>query len=94
MSRSWYVYLIRCANGHLYTGITTDPERRLAEHRGKQGKGAKFLKGKGPLAMVWQQAVAGRSSALKAEYFIKQLSKSDKELIVNRQLPINEVIDG
>ena len=94
VSNPWYVYLIRCANGHLYTGVTTDPQRRLAEHRGEQGKGAKFLKGKGPLTLVWQQPVTDRSSALKAEYFIKQLTKSDKELIVNRQLSVDEVIGG
>jgi len=78
----WSVYIIRCANNALYTGITTDIERRLQEHQGKNGKGAKALKGKGPLQIVWHTTAKDRSHASKLEYNIKQLSKADKERLV------------
>ncbi|MDQ6973135.1 MAG: GIY-YIG nuclease family protein, partial [Mariprofundaceae bacterium] len=57
--------MIRCRNGHLYTGISTDVERRLSEHR--TGKGAKYLRGKDPLELVLQQRIGSHSDALKAE---------------------------
>ncbi len=74
--------MIRCANNSLYTGITTDLERRLAEHRDKDGKGAKALRGKGPIEMVWDTEATDRSEASQVEYQIKKLSKSDKERLV------------
>ena len=79
---NWYVYIIRSANDSLYTGITTDIERRFQEHQGKTSKGAKALKGKGPLQLVWQLPATDRSQASKLEYSIKQLSKADKERLV------------
>ena len=84
----WSVYIIRCANNALYTGITTDIERRLKEHRGKNGKGAKALKGKGPLQMVWHTSVENRSVASKLEYQIKQLNKPSKEQLINSPAPL------
>jgi len=78
---TWFLYLIRCKDGSLYTGITTDVDRRFAEHQ--SGKGAKYLRGKAPLTLVFQQKVGSRSAALKAEASIKQLSKADKEGIVS-----------
>jgi len=90
---NWFVYIIRSANNSLYTGITTDIDRRLQEHQGKNSKGAKALKGKGPLRMVWHTTVKDRSHASKLEYNIKQLSKADKERLVSgdyRLLPALE----
>jgi len=78
---TWFLYLIRCKDGSLYTGITTDVERRFIEHQ--SGKGAKYLRGKAPLTLAFQQKVGSRSAALKAEASIKQLSKADKEIIIN-----------
>jgi len=78
--KTWFLYLIRCNNGRLYTGISTDVQRRLAEH--EAGKGAKFLRGKGPLAVVFQQPAGSRSEALKAEAALKKLSRTDKEAVV------------
>jgi len=94
MSNTWYVYLIRLANGHLYTGITTDPRRRLKEHCGDRSKGAKSLKGKGPLTLVWQQPVADKSMALRIEYQIKRLAKADKERIVAQHLAAADIVRG
>lgn len=80
---NWFIYIIRCANNTLYTGITTDIERRFQEHQGEDGKGSKYLKGKGPLTLAWKTQVADRSHASKLEYKIKQLSKSNKERLVS-----------
>ncbi len=76
----WQVYLVRAANGALYCGITTDPQRRLAEHRA--GKGARFFHSSPALAMVYLEACASKPVALRREYAIKQLSKAAKEQLV------------
>ena len=85
----WTVYMIRCRDGSLYTGITTDLDRRVEEHRDiavvkkpAAQKGAKALRGKGPLELVFSHSVEDRSIASKLEYWIKQLKKSDKESLV------------
>jgi putative endonuclease len=85
---NWFVYVIRSANNSLYTGITTNIERRLQEHQGKNGKGAKALKGKGPLKMVWHTTAIDRSHASKLEYNIKQLNKADKERLVTGEIDL------
>lgn len=87
---SWYLYLIRCTDNRLYTGITTDVERRFAQHQA--GKGAKALRGKGELALVFSQAVGDRSLALRAEYRIKQLSKAEKERLVGGKMSLEELL--
>ncbi|MGU3524665.1 GIY-YIG nuclease family protein [Enterobacteriaceae bacterium C23F] len=76
----WFVYLIRSADNRLYTGITTDVERRFAEHQ--SGKGAKALRGKGELQLAFARVVGDRSLALRVEYQIKQLTKRQKERLV------------
>lgn len=76
----WHLYMLRMANGMLYTGITTDVMRRMAQHQ--VGKGAKALRGKGELALVFHCQVGGHSRALKLEYRVKQLSKQQKERLV------------
>lgn len=77
----WYLYLIRTASGALYTGISTDPERRLREHEVGM-RGARSLRGRGPLELVHRQAAGDRSTALKLEYAVKRLSRQDKERLV------------
>lgn len=76
-------------NGALYCGITNDLERRFKMHQA--GKGAKALRGKGPLQLVWSQQLADRTSALKLEYQIKRLTKASKEKIVaeNKQVGLS-----
>ncbi|MDX8390563.1 MAG: GIY-YIG nuclease family protein [Mariprofundaceae bacterium] len=80
---TWYLYMIRTPSGQLYTGITTDIDRRLLEH--KTGKGSKYLRGKSPLTLVFSQAIGDRSQALKTELAVKKLSKSNKEKLVQGQ---------
>ena len=77
----WYLYMIRSNYGSLYTGITTDIERRFQEHSGGS-KGARALRGKGPLELVYCQPVADRSQASRLEAAIKKLTKSKKEQLV------------
>ncbi|MFP9528117.1 GIY-YIG nuclease family protein [Pectobacterium brasiliense] len=79
----WYLYILRTVAGVLYTGITTDVSRRLNQHQ--TGKGAKALRGKGELTLVFHCRVGNRSDALKLEYRIKQLSKNQKERLVQDQ---------
>ena len=76
----WFLYLIRTADNTLYTGITTDVQRRLAQHQA--GKGAKALRGKEGLALAFFAEVGERGLALKLEYRIKQLTKRQKERLV------------
>lgn len=85
-SVNWYVYMLRTGAGHLYTGISTDPLRRLQQH--ENGKaGARSLRGKGPLQLVWQQTAVDRSSASKVEAAIKKLAKTAKERLVAEASP-------
>jgi len=77
----WHLYLLRTLSGMLYTGITTDVERRFAQHQA--GKGAKALRGKGPLQLVFSCCVGDRGQALRLEYRVKQLSKKEKEKLVS-----------
>jgi len=89
---TWSLYLIRLDSGHLYTGITTDVERRFSEH--KNGRGAKFLRGKKGLKLVFNSEVGDRSSALKIEAAIKKLPKHRKEALINGDFSINELSPG
>ena len=77
----WWVYMLRTGEGHLYTGISTDPQRRLREHETSR-RGARSLRGKGPLQLVWQEAAADRSEASKREAVLKKLGKAAKEQLV------------
>lgn len=76
----WYLYMIRCKGNLLYTGITTDVQQRFATHQA--GKGAKFLRGKAPLELVYQSKIGSHSQALKMELYIKKCSKDVKEHII------------
>ncbi len=75
---SWSVYLLRCGDGSLYTGIAKDVSRRVAEHREGE-KGAKYLRGRGPLDLIYQQEIGDRSLAAKIEHRVKRFPKEDKE---------------
>lgn len=79
----WYLYILRCGDGTLYTGITTDVERRLEEHR--QGRGAKYTRGRGPLELAYQEECGTHSEALKREYAVKQLTREEKEDLIGNK---------
>lgn len=73
---SWYIYILRCVDDTLYTGITDDVEKRFAAHCA--GKGAKYTRGRGPLALVYTEEAEDKSAALKREHAIKKLSRAEK----------------
>lgn len=76
----WSVYLVRTAGGELYTGIATDVGRRFGEHT--RGRGAKYLRGRGPLAIAYRRVVGEHGLALRVERRIKRLARAEKELLV------------
>ncbi len=78
----WFVYIVRCADNSLYTGITTDVARRLREHNGETKNGARYTKMKRPVIMVYMETKKTRSSALKREYAIKTLSHTEKNRLI------------
>ena len=88
----WSIYLLRCADGSMYTGIATDVSRRISEH--EQGKrGAKYLRGRGPFELFYQRAVGDRSVATRIEYCVKQLSRSEKENLQRLPARIDELLN-
>lgn len=76
MENTWYLYILRCKDGSLYTGITTDVEKRLEAHR--SGKGAKYTRGRAPLELVYREECGTHSDALKREFAIKALTREEK----------------
>lgn len=79
---AWYVYMLRCADNSLYTGITTDIERRLDEHNRSDRLAARYTRARRPVSLVWQEQHFDRSSALKREAALKRLSRSAKEGLI------------
>ena len=88
---TWSVYLLRCADGSLYTGIATDVSRRLSEHQNGD-KGAKYLRGRGPLQLVFHQRIGDRSLATKIEHRIKRFPKEYKEDLGELPRRIEELV--
>ena len=82
MGNMWKLYILRCGDGSLYTGITTDVEKRLEAHR--TGKGAKYTRGRGPLELVYREECGNHSAALKRELEIKKLSREEKEKLIEK----------
>lgn len=76
----WYLYILRCGDNSLYTGITTDVEKRFAVHC--SGRGAKYTRGRGPLKLVYREAVGSYSEALKRERSVKSMKRNQKEKMI------------
>ena len=76
VEKTWYVYILRCRDDTLYTGITDDLNRRLEAHNA--GKGAKYTRSRGPVTLCYSEKQESYSAALKREYAIKQLSRAEK----------------
>ena len=81
----WTVYIIRCTDESLYTGVTTDVERRFREHAGSK-KGARYFNGRQPMEVVYREVGHDRSSACRREAAIKKLSRENKLLLINKEL--------
>lgn len=78
----WSVYMIRCGDDSLYTGIATDVDRRFCEHESQSPKSAKYVRGRLPLTLVYRKEIGNRSQAGKEEIRIKALSKTAKLRLV------------
>lgn len=83
---SWYVYLLNCADDSYYTGITTDPKRRLQEHNENDKKAAKYTRARRPLKMVYFELCQSRSDAAVREYEIRKLSRKKKIVLAGSML--------
>ncbi|MFW6083228.1 MAG: GIY-YIG nuclease family protein [Thermoplasmatota archaeon] len=81
MNDMWFVYILRLSDDSLYTGITNDLEKRLEAHR--EGNGSKYVRSRLPLELVYCETVENRSEATKREMEIKDLSKEEKEELVD-----------
>ncbi len=91
MSADYSLYILRCADGTLYTGISTDIARRVDEHRSGK-RGAKYLRGKTPLELVYTVLVGDRSTATRAEFFVKQLDRAGKQKLIAGQLSLDDLL--
>ncbi|MBC8212342.1 MAG: GIY-YIG nuclease family protein [Gammaproteobacteria bacterium] len=82
---NWAVYILRCSDDSLYTGITTDVERRVEEHNGNSNKcGARFTRSRQPVTLVYREAANNRSEASKREMAIKALSRDQKLALIDQ----------
>ncbi len=81
----WWVYVLRCRDGTLYTGVTTDVVRRLAQHNA--GTASKYTRSRRPVAMVYREAATGHGAALRREFAIKKLSRAAKDALIASQRP-------
>ena len=89
----WFVYILRCNDGTLYTGIATDVARRFVEHREGGYRAARYLRGRGPLELSYQSRLGGRSLALRVEDRVKRLSKERKEELVRSRPSAEDLLD-
>jgi putative endonuclease len=78
--KAWWVYIVECNDGTYYTGISNDVEHRVSQHN--LGHGAKYTNSKKPVSLVYSERLASRSEALKKEYLVKQLSRFQKQQLV------------
>ncbi|UTA46495.1 GIY-YIG nuclease family protein [Simiduia sp. 21SJ11W-1] len=84
-SKLWFVYIIETSDQRLYTGITTDVQRRFEQHA--MGRGAKFFRGRRPVRVCYRESHPDRSSASKREWHIKQLSRRQKQQLIDQPVP-------
>lgn len=82
MENNHFVYILRCADNTLYTGYTTNIKRRIKMH--ESGKGAKYTRGRAPFTLVFEQSFPTKSEAMQKEHAIKQLSRSEKVMLINK----------
>lgn len=89
----WYVYIVRTAGNTLYTGVSTDVQRRLAEHQAGGPRCARSLRGRGPLELVFWQAVGSRSRALRLEWQIKRWPRARKDALIQGRRSLDAAAD-
>ena len=91
---NWFVYMLRCMDGSLYTGVTTDLERRIKEHNGEgaKGRGAKYTKARRPVTLVYCEKANNRSSSQVREGELRKLSKTQKEKLLRIKISVIKLI--
>ena len=82
-SSAWYVYLLRCADDTLYAGVARDLPRRLRQHNGELGGGARYTRSRRPVTLAWSESCASRSVALQREMQIKRLTRPQKLSLIS-----------
>ncbi len=87
METIWYLYILRCGDGTLYTGITTDVDKRLETHR--SGKGAKYTRGRGPLELLYREVCGTHADALRREMDVKKLTRTEKLVLAGATCPVD-----
>lgn len=80
--KQWHIYLVRCADGSLYAGVSIDPVRRCIEHNQQRSRASRYVWARRPANLVWQRAVANHSQALQLEIKLKRLTKAKKEQLL------------
>lgn len=86
---AWSVYMLRCGDGSLYTGCTSDMTRRLAAHR--SGRGAKYTRSRLPVSLAYREEAPDRSAALRREAEIKKLTRPQKLSLIERNIPADSI---
>ena len=87
LKTDWWVYLVRCSDQSLYTGVTTDLARRVDEHNGRQPGGARYTRARRPVALVWSERCNSRSEAQRREAAVRRLSRRQKDRLIDRSDP-------
>ena len=87
------LYIVRCNGGALYTGIATDVHKRLEEHRGGR-RGAKYLRGRGPIELVFAEVAGDRVRASQLEYRVKRLPRSEKLALIDGRRDLADLLRG
>lgn len=93
MTLGWTVYIVRCSDDSFYTGIARDATRRVEEHNGGKHLAANYTRARRPVVLVYQEFVETRSQALKREYAIKQMDRTEKEALVRAGHPASAPAD-
>lgn len=84
MEKIWHLYILECGDGTLYTGITDDVQRRLAQH--SSGRGAKYTRGRGPLRLVYSEECGTRAEASRREYAVHRMTREQKLNLISGKL--------
>jgi putative endonuclease len=82
----WYIYIVRCSDNSLYTGVTKDIDRRVAAHNTNDKLGARYTQSRRPVALVYEEGAESRSQASKRESEIKRLTKKHKEFLIAKYI--------
>ena len=88
--KTWFLYIVKCNDDSLYTGVSNDVQRRFREHEKRGSRCSKYLRGKAPLQLVYSVAVGEKGEALRIEHRIKSLSRKDKERLIRGALSIKK----